>query len=775
MNFLKKIKTSRERIFLIAVLLITGVSLVLAFMGISGFFSDNVLNDANISTGNLSVEVNNLKVYNKTSDTTKFVIPDPNNNHETDIIVRPDKIGKFSFTVDNTGSSGISADVYLNINFGANFNEKGVILIYPMSVSDSDITTALASGNDSQAIVKLNADDQVSIESSTGTFNGIRQKIDTVKLDSSAVDGTTGIATTPGEISHYYEYKIVFLDDEDLPPEYYYNSLELKIEAAAVFHDLSVPNWTDEDSDYFRCHIADPIRYSNDGLLLFYDGVNNTGLGHSSSTNTWRDLVGTNDGNLMGNPTWGRNGLNFDGVDDKVKFVGDITQRYTILATFDADLTFSGSYPRIYAEEPFPSLYIRAGALYLYGHGQDALFPNSKNEGLIHSAMVFNGSNVTLYINGVLAGSVATTSLPASVVDAFLGGRANNNRQFKGSIHDFLIYDHALTPAEVDDAYKIQMSKIYVPVETALNFENIGSGKVEKVNGVVYTFDSTAMYEVKNNISFTNPNPGMWMPNITGTGSITSYDKVVTITNTDSSVHYYQNQLYVTKDNAVKDGLVLHYDSINNAGTGTHVPAATMWNDLKGTNHATLTGVATWTGALGGLAFDGASGRATFSSSAWNFVSDYTMIMTIKPELIGAYPRLFGERPFPSLYLNSSPGINYRFGFLGEGVDTSFAPSIFPSTTTPTYVVITYSGSANSVNLFVNGKKIGTLATSGPPDLGSFPDTGFAYLGARPPSYDGGTGTRFYKGLIYDYMVYNRMLSDFEIEKSYITNYSKYY
>lgn len=58
----------------------------------------------------------------------------------------------------------------------------------------------------------------------------------------------------------------------------------------------------------------------------------------------------------------------------------------------------------------------------------------------------------------------------------------------------------------------------------------------------------------------------------------------------------------------VQDGLVVHYDAIDNAGTGVHDPAATLWKDLKGTNDI----------SLAGLAFDGTrvlfpvKGRASF-------------------------------------------------------------------------------------------------------------------------------------------------------------------
>ena len=765
---MKKKVISRERIFLIIVSCVIMVSFVILFMNISGFFSDNVLNFADISTGNLSVEIKNLEVGNKTDLDKSFVTPDPDNNNETGIIVRPDKIGRFKFEVENTGLAGISADIYLNINFGANFDEKGVILIYPASMSDADITAKLENNDYTGAIINQTADDQISIDSSTGTFKGIRQKIDTVKLDSSDPKGTTGIATNSGETKHYYEYKIVFLDQATLSPEYYYNSLELKVEAEAAFHDSSVLNWKDSDSDYFRCHIADPIRYSKNGLLLYYDGINNTGLGHKN-TSIWKDLVGSNDGKLMNNPTWDVNGLGFDGVDDKVKFEGRIPQRYTIIATFKADPTCTNSWQRIYSENSFPSLCIDVSTsprrLRLFGHGVDVTFPNSGFSGLIQTVMTFDGTSAKLYINGEFISSIATTTAPPSalVPNCFLGGRLANDRQFKGSIYDFLIYDHAFTQAEIDDAYQVEVNRRCIPITNAQEFEKIGSGKLVKVGGVLYNFDSTAVYEVKNDFNFTNPNPGMWSPNITGEGSITSYDKVVTITNTDSSVHYYQNQLYVTKDNAIKDNLLLHYDSKNNSGTGQN-PAATMWNDLKGTNHATLSSGATWNS--GGLSFNGTGGRATFNANVGNLSGDYSMVMTILPELTGAHPRLFGDSPFPTMYLHSAQG--YRFGFLSPTTDTFFSPHIIPSTTKPSYVVMTSSGT--TVTLFVNGRKIGTVTNTSAPTT-----SGLAYLGSRPPSFDGTANTRFYKGLIYDYMIYDRVLSDFEIERSYITNYSKYY
>ena len=52
-----------------------------------------------------------------------------------------------------------------------------------------------------------------------------------------------------------------------------------------------------------------------------------------------------------------------------------------------------------------------------------------------------------------------------------------------------------------------------------------------------------------------------------------------------------QDEGYVT------DGLVARWDGIDNAGTGTHAPNATVWKDLAGNLDLTLTGSVGWTGA----------------------------------------------------------------------------------------------------------------------------------------------------------------------------------
>jgi len=744
------VMNTKKKNRIIVTLIIASIFFVLLLSSMNGLFSDKISNVASVYTGDLSVKVENLKVYEESSD---FVLPDESG--ETNIKIGIDEVCKFSFDVKNTGTSGISTDVYLNINFDASLNEKGIILLFPVNISDENIIDSLKNGNDDLAIIKLNANDQTSIDSSEGTFNGIRQKLETRLIDSDLPGGTTGIATTPGETEHNYEYKIVFFSGDDINNSYYNRKIEVSIDVEAKLYNLTDGNWISDDSDYFKIKTRSDIGYISDGLILLYDGKNNTGEGNDPNSTIWKDLIGNNDGKLVGNPTWGTSGLKFDGMDDKVEFKGDIPGIYTIIATFYNDPLSTTNFQRICSESPFPSICIDTGSpktIRLFGHGEDQKFASAGITGAVQVVMCYDGEYVSLYINGEYASKIQTSVAPASIAKAYLGGRAANDRQFKGEIYNFMIYDRVLTVNEIKENYSIEINRSVIPIKTLSQLMKIGSNDLIKIDGKYYEFLPDATYEVKNNISFSNA--GIWTPNISGAGRINTYDKVITITNTnDNTIHYYQNQLYVTKDNAIKDGLVLHYDSINNTGSG-HNNNASTWKDLKGNNDGTIVGGPIW--SSNSLNFNANDEKITYRGDITN---NYSMVITIKPEITGTHPRLFGENPFPTLYLHSNN--QYKFAFYGQGKDAQFSPSVVPVASATSYIVVTFDGS--TISLYVNGEKIGTLATTTLPS--SVPT---AYLGAN------GTTTRQYKGKIYDFMIYDKVLTDFEIERSYLTNKSKY-
>ena len=416
------------------------------------------------------------------------------------------------------------------------------------------------------------------------------------------------------------------------------------------------------------------------------------------------------------------------------------------------------SWTRLFSENPFPTLYVNyvsgVRTLRMYGHGIDIIFPDfTLTEDKFQATMMYDGTNLWLYINGQYVSTLKTTANAQSVTSAYLGGRGTDNlRQFKGKIFNFMMYDRVLSPSEIKKNYEVEIATKAIPINTNAQLLKIGSGDTVYVDGKNYDFTADANYQVNENLSISQD--GLWNPNISGNGSITTYGKVITVTNTqDGSTHYYQNGLYVTADNAIKDGLVLHYDAKNNTGSG-YSDSTLTWKDLKGNNDATLMNGVAWNGNK--LTFDGVDDKVRFGGAITN---NYTMIVTVKPVLSGTHPRFFAENPYPTVFLHHNT--SYRIGFFAQGMDAVYIPSLTPPTFTPTYIVITYD--SQKVSLYVNGRKISEMTTSTNPTA-----TQYAYLGGRA------TNDRQYVGDIYDFIVYDRVLSEFEIEKSYIGNSFKY-
>ena len=82
-------------------------------------------------------------------------------------------------------------------------------------------------------------------------------------------------------------------------------------------------------------------RYVNSGLILHYDGIDNTGNGHDSSSTIWKDLSGNNnDGTLtsFASPSWDNKGLTFNGTSDYIVTnlnpKEELGENFTISANF---------------------------------------------------------------------------------------------------------------------------------------------------------------------------------------------------------------------------------------------------------------------------------------------------------------------------------------------------------------------------------------------------------------------------------------------------------
>lgn len=66
-------------------------------------------------------------------------------------------------------------------------------------------------------------------------------------------------------------------------------------------------------------------------------------------------------------------------------------------------------------------------------------------------------------------------------------------------------------------------------------------------------------------------------------------------------------ETYTSASYVQREHLIAQWDGIDNAGTGTHDPNATVWKDLVGSRHLTLKTGGSWSAAGNALVVNGRS------------------------------------------------------------------------------------------------------------------------------------------------------------------------
>lgn len=199
------------------------------------------------------------------------------------------------------------------------------------------------------------------------------------------------------------------------------------------------------------------------------------------------------------------------------------------------------------------------------------------------------------------------------------------------------------------------------------------------------------------------------------------------------------------------DSLKVWYDGINNKEDG-HDSSVNTWYDLSGNsnNSSTFIGSNTWSD--NGLKL---SGVVPFVG---NINEEYTLSMVVKPSNTGTNPYLIYGDSFPSLYLDSSD--DYALTFKGQNLTSKVTPKTTLSTDKPSLVTVTYKD--NTVSVYVNAMLIGTLSTDTKPT-----SVATAYLG-------GNNSTSNLSGVIYNFMMYDKALSEEQIRSNYIIDANRF-
>ena len=80
-----------------------------------------------------------------------------------------------------------------------------------------------------------------------------------------------------------------------------------------------------------------------------------------------------------------------------------------------------------------------------------------------NTTIIYNGTNIAIYINGVLARTPQAYSTPISSTNHDLSiGRRQGGVYFKGLIDDVRIYDEALLSSEVQSNYYLGINKLFL-------------------------------------------------------------------------------------------------------------------------------------------------------------------------------------------------------------------------------------------------------------------------------------------------------------------------
>ena len=209
--------------------------------------------------------------------------------------------------------------------------------------------------------------------------------------------------------------------------------------------------------------------YIEDGLVLHYDAVNNTGDGHSSTTTTWKDLSGNgNDGTLSTSPSnstfyWENNSLTISGhggnlqyyVDTPLRLTG---QERTYIYTIDAN-NLQGS---IWGETDssntnglfnYYNFIVNRGSKTTTQNRYDYTFAKS---GIYNYAVTLSNSQLKFYVNGVLTQTINNTvGLTCSSNLRLMAARYSRQNATNLKMYQFLAYDRALSDSEILQNYNV--------------------------------------------------------------------------------------------------------------------------------------------------------------------------------------------------------------------------------------------------------------------------------------------------------------------------------
>ncbi|MBI3034671.1 LamG domain-containing protein, partial [Candidatus Woesearchaeota archaeon] len=390
-----------------------------------------------------------------------------------------------------------------------------------------------------------------------------------------------------------------------------------------------------------------------------------------------------------------------------------------------------------------------------------------------HTAVVFNGTNVTGYVNGVNTGSGKVVLRNSTGNTGLRLGRDWNGglgTSFKGSMDEVRMWSRVLSPAEINASYQAELGRVSgTTLSYFANFTNLNEGNYTYfvyANDTAGNFNST----VNRNfiVDYTKPTLAYAAPtdldNAT-VGVLRNYTYVnFTILNTNSPVDTVivnWNGTNVTIDDPTLL-LSLHFENNTNDSSRYNVVLA----QSGGVNCTTNV-----VGKFGkGCEFDGADDQLSLSitNNVLNITTNFSVMFWVKGSTIqnnggGFYDPI-------SFSHNSSAG----WVFQGSGTSLAWMAGDVTSLEGITLSNNLTDGVWHQVTATINnisGRKLyidGKLDGTGTKTYIRFINGATFYIGRD-------SNTRNYNGTFDEIRIWNRTLTEAEINASYRAELGRYY
>lgn len=526
----------------------------------------------------------------------------------------------------------------------------------------------------------------------------------------------------------------------------------------------------------------------DDPLILMMNFNNQSNLGENSTHVADASKYGNN-GTVNGSAIWVSTGrydgaYQFDGIEDKIIIKNDSSLDIMNYLTMSAWINPSSvpASDRYIIVEKLVVYYLtydsnKKLAVYWYNtsspgyHVSDTVINTSE---WTHVLSTWNGSDVKLYINGVLDKTIPTNT-PGKVDSSKVLhiGAESTNRYFNGSIDEVRIWNRSLSADEVYQQYASNFRKYEADkwefysnqpgladgIYIYQAFVTDKAGNANQTEGRTVTVDST--YPL---ISFSDPTP----ENSTLV-SDNSFEVNISMTelNAGSFIWNWNGINYTFYKDSL--ALMMSFDNLPSIGENSAYAADVSGN---GNNGDVLNAVWTENGRYhGAFVFNGVNSSINTTDDALDISpgENSTFMTWIKTGVMANYPRVFSKRGSS----NGSKGyecfIDKYAGSLNCNIDTGPSNPGIPSTKNVTdnqwhHVAVTIAGTTG--NIYIDGELNGT-------NTNDAIDDGYNNYVTFKIGAPYGIGV-YFDGTIDETSVWNKSLSADEIQQHYYSNLRKY-